>query len=190
MIGNLVNNAIKFTETGAVMVQAAPRDTPAGPALRIAVRDTGIGIPKDKIPGLFEAFAQADQSTTRRFGGTGLGLAICRRLAEAMGGRLSADSEVGKGSVFVLDLPMKALAPAPEWPRLDGESAGLGIAGPATRAAVQRYLKAAGIKAGPLGAEDTSGLLVAEPAALKGRARNRGPGDLHRRIRRDAMRRR
>ena len=61
------------------------------------MRDTGIGIPKDKIPGLFEAFTQADQSTTRRFGGTGLGLAICRRLAEAMGGRLSADSDGRQG---------------------------------------------------------------------------------------------
>ncbi len=175
VIGNLVNNAIKFTETGAVMVQAAPHETPGGPILRIAVRDTGIGIPKDKIAGLFEAFTQADQSTTRRFGGTGLGLAICRRLAEAMGGRLVADSEVGKGSVFALDLPMKALAPAPEWPQLHGETAGLGLAGPATRAAVQRYLKAAGIKASPLGGDEIPGLLVAEPAALKGRARNRAP---------------
>jgi two-component system, NarL family, sensor histidine kinase BarA len=175
VIGNLVNNAIKFTETGAVMVQVAPRETPAGASLRIAVRDTGIGVPKDRISGLFEAFAQADQSTTRRFGGTGLGLAICRRLAEAMGGRLNADSEVGKGSVFVLDLPMKTLAPAAEWPRMDGEIAGLGIAGQATRTAVQRYLKAAGIKAGPLGGEEIPGLLVAEPAALKGRARNRAP---------------
>src|SRR6202034_1791092 len=102
--------------------------SPRGPILRIAVRDTGIGIPEDKIPGLFEAFTQADQSTTRRFGGTGLGLAICRRLAEARGGRLPADSEVGRGSVFMLDLPMKALAPAPQWPRITGETAALAVA--------------------------------------------------------------
>jgi EAL domain-containing protein (putative c-di-GMP-specific phosphodiesterase class I)/signal transduction histidine kinase/CheY-like chemotaxis protein len=175
VIGNLVNNAIKFTETGAVMVQAAPQETKAGPMLRIAVRDTGIGIPKDKIPGLFEAFTQADQSTTRRFGGTGLGLAICRRLAEAMGGRLSADSTVGKGSVFALDLPMKALASAPEWPQLHGETAWIGVRGAATRAAVQRYLKASGVKSGPLAEDEMPGLLIAEPAALKGKSRNRAP---------------
>ncbi|HEX3408163.1 MAG TPA: ATP-binding protein, partial [Caulobacteraceae bacterium] len=175
VIGNLVNNAIKFTETGAVMVQVAPQTTPQGDFLRIAVRDTGIGIPKDKIPGLFEAFTQADQSTTRRFGGTGLGLAICRRLAEAMGGRLIADSHVGKGSVFALDLPMKALATAPDWPQLHGETAWLGLAGPATRTAVQRYLKAAGVSAGPLAEDEIPGLLIAEPSALKGKARNRAP---------------
>ncbi|HEY1427666.1 MAG TPA: ATP-binding protein, partial [Caulobacteraceae bacterium] len=175
VIGNLVNNAIKFTESGAVMVTAAPVTTPKGERLRFAVRDTGIGIPKDKIPGLFEAFAQADQSTTRRFGGTGLGLAICLRLAEAMGGGLGATSEVGKGSVFALDLPMKALAPAPEWPQIPGETATVSLTGPASRTAVQRYLKAAGIKAGPLGEDEIPGLLVGEPAALKGKARNRAP---------------
>jgi len=175
VIGNLVNNAIKFTETGAVMVTAAPQSTPRGEMLRIAVRDTGIGIPKDKIPSLFEAFAQADQSTTRRFGGTGLGLAICRRLAEAMGGRLGATSEVGKGSVFALDLPMKALAPPPEWPQILGETAAVSLGGPATRTAVQRYLKSAGVKAGALGEDEIPGLLVGEPAALKGKPRNRAP---------------
>jgi EAL domain-containing protein (putative c-di-GMP-specific phosphodiesterase class I)/signal transduction histidine kinase/CheY-like chemotaxis protein len=172
VIGNLVNNAIKFTETGAVLVQAGPK----GGGLRISVRDTGIGIERDKIPGLFEAFTQADQSTTRRFGGTGLGLAICRRLAEAMGGRLTADSETGKGSVFALDLPMKALAPAPEWPRLDGETAAIAVAGPATRTALQRYLRAAGVGAATLGSDgDPPGLVIAEPAALKGVSRSRAP---------------
>ena len=174
VIGNLVNNAIKFTETGAVMVQAAPMDSANGPMLRIAVRDTGIGIAKDKIPGLFEAFTQADQSTTRRFGGTGLGLAICRRLAEAMGGRLTADSEIGKGSVFALDLPMKALAPAPDWPQIPGERAALAVAGPATRAALQRYLRSAGLALVEMAADrDPPGLIVAEPPALKGAVRAR-----------------
>jgi EAL domain-containing protein (putative c-di-GMP-specific phosphodiesterase class I)/CheY-like chemotaxis protein len=172
VIGNLVNNAIKFTETGAVMVQAAPK----GERLRIAVRDTGIGIPRDKIPALFEAFTQADQSTTRRFGGTGLGLAICKRLAEAMGGRLGADSELGKGSTFALELPMKVLAPAPEWPRLDGETAAVAVGGAATRTALQRYLKSAGVGPATLGSDgDPPGLVVAEPALLKGRARSRAP---------------
>jgi EAL domain-containing protein (putative c-di-GMP-specific phosphodiesterase class I)/signal transduction histidine kinase/CheY-like chemotaxis protein len=174
VIGNLVNNAIKFTETGAVMVQAAPVDSPLGPRLRIAVRDTGIGIARDKIPSLFEAFSQADQATTRRFGGAGLGLAICRRLAEAMGGRLTADSELGKGSVFALDLPMTALAPAPAWPQIAGERAAVAVAGPATRAALQRYLRSAGLALVEMSAErDPPGVIVAEPAALKGAARAR-----------------
>jgi len=171
VIGNLVNNAIKFTETGAVMVQLAPR----GDMLRIAVRDTGIGIPKHKIPGLFEAFTQADQSTTRRFGGTGLGLAICRRLAEAMGGTLTATSEPGRGSVFALDLPMKALAPAPEWPRLESETAVLGVAAPATRAALQRYLRSAGMSVCAPGEAATPGLVIADAAALKFAVRSPAP---------------
>jgi EAL domain-containing protein (putative c-di-GMP-specific phosphodiesterase class I)/signal transduction histidine kinase/CheY-like chemotaxis protein len=169
VIGNLVNNALKFTETGAVLVQVAPR----GEGVRIAVRDTGIGIPKDKIAGLFDAFTQADQSTTRRFGGTGLGLAISKRLAEAMGGALSASSEVGKGSVFALDLPMKALAPAPAWPRLSGERAVLAVAGPATRSALQRYLQAAGFAVAASG--DDPGLMVADAVSLKTAARSRAP---------------
>ena len=171
VIGNLVNNAIKFTESGAVMVQAMPR----GAMLRIAVRDTGIGIPQHKIPGLFEAFTQADQSTTRRFGGTGLGLAICRRLAEAMGGKLTATSELGKGSVFALDLPMKALAPAPDWPHLEGETAVLAVAAPATRAALHRYLRSAGLAVVAPGEAATPGLVIADAAALKGAPRSAAP---------------
>jgi EAL domain-containing protein (putative c-di-GMP-specific phosphodiesterase class I)/signal transduction histidine kinase/CheY-like chemotaxis protein len=176
LIGNLVNNAIKFTETGAVMVQIGPVAGGAPGMLRIAVRDTGIGIPKDKIPSLFEAFSQADQSTTRRFGGTGLGLAICKRLAEAMGGRLAADSEVGKGSVFFLDLPVKALAGPPSWPRLDGDSVRLLVEGPATRAAAQRYLKSAGMVIAPAGADvEEPDLVIGEAATMAGAPRPRSP---------------
>ena len=171
VIGNLVNNAIKFTEAGAVMVQVTVR----GKALRIAVRDTGIGIPKDKIPGLFEAFTQADQSTTRRFGGTGLGLAICRRLAEAMGGTLTATSELGKGSVFALDLPMKALAPATDWPHLEGETCVLAVSAPATHAALHRYLRTAGLAVVAPGEAATPGLVIAEPSALKAAPRSPAP---------------
>ena len=185
VIGNLVNNAIKFTETGAVMVQIAP----VGDWLRVAVRDTGIGIPADKISTLFEAFTQADQSTTRRFGGTGLGLAICKRLAEAMGGALTAASEVGRGSVFTLDLPMTVIAPAPEWPRLTGEAAVVQLAGPATRSAVQRYLRAAGMGVGAAD-ETRPGLVVAEPWPAEGRGAQGRAGDLPRRIRREPNRRR
>jgi len=172
VLGNLVNNAIKFTEAGAVMVQVSCR----GEALRFAVRDTGVGVPKDKIASLFEAFAQADQSTTRRFGGTGLGLAICRRLVEAMGGRLYATSEPGRGSIFAFEVAAKALAPAPPWPSLAGAVAALRIDGPATRSALTRYLRGAGMTlAEPQGAGGTPALVIADTRGLAGAPRCEAP---------------
>jgi signal transduction histidine kinase/CheY-like chemotaxis protein/ligand-binding sensor domain-containing protein len=98
---NLVGNAIKFTDAGHVYVDVATRSCD-GEAIELhwQVRDTGIGIPKDKQAYVFEAFRQADGSTTRRFGGTGLGLAIASRLVELMGGRIWVDSEPGEGSTF------------------------------------------------------------------------------------------
>ena len=112
---NLVGNAIKFTERGEVAVRVdAETATAASVTLHVAVEDTGIGIPADKCEVIFDAFAQADTSTTRRFGGTGLGLAICRRLTEQMGGRIWLDSELGRGSTFhfTVQLP-RAAEPAP-----------------------------------------------------------------------------
>lgn len=98
---NLVGNAIKFTASGEIVVTlAVEAQTDAEVTVQVAVRDTGIGIPADKLDSIFEAFSQADQSTTRRYGGTGLGLSISSRLVELMGGRMSVDSEVGKGSTF------------------------------------------------------------------------------------------
>jgi PAS domain S-box-containing protein len=99
---NLVGNAIKFTERGSVVVTVATesrRDDEV--VLRFAVADTGIGIPADKLDVIFEAFEQADTTTTRKFGGTGLGLPISSRLAELMGGHISVESEEGKGSTFL-----------------------------------------------------------------------------------------
>jgi PAS domain S-box-containing protein len=102
---NLLGNAIKFTERGEVAVRVdTDAVTPDAVALRLAIQDTGIGIPLDKRELIFEAFAQADTSTTRRFGGTGLGLAICRRLVEQMQGRLWLMSEVGQGSTFFVSV--------------------------------------------------------------------------------------
>ena len=106
VVANLVNNALKFTDEGSVALSLEARavESAHGPRARIeiAVADTGIGIPTEKIDTIFEAFSQADQSTTRRFGGTGLGLTICRRLMEAMGGEIWAESAPGEGSRFVI----------------------------------------------------------------------------------------
>jgi PAS domain S-box-containing protein len=112
---NLVGNAIKFTERGEVAVRVnAEAVTAATVTLRVSVQDTGIGIAPEKSRLIFDAFAQADASTTRRFGGTGLGLAICRRLVERMGGRIWLDSELGRGSTFHFTLILeRAQVPVP-----------------------------------------------------------------------------
>jgi len=98
---NLVGNAIKFTGTGEVVVEVTCRGRTENEAeLYFSVRDTGIGVPANKLSSIFAAFEQVDTSTTRKFGGTGLGLTICSRLVELMGGKIWADSEFGRGSTF------------------------------------------------------------------------------------------
>ena len=98
---NLVGNAIKFTEHGEVVLTVAVDQQAADSVvLRFSIRDTGIGVPADKQQAIFEAFSQADVSTTRRFGGTGLGLAICARLVQLMGGKIALESVLGQGSTF------------------------------------------------------------------------------------------
>jgi signal transduction histidine kinase/DNA-binding response OmpR family regulator len=102
---NLLSNAVKFTEKGEVIVHVDAELASQGKhRLHLAVRDTGIGIPQDRMDRLFESFSQGDASTSRRYGGTGLGLAISRRLVELMGGTMRVESEEGKGSTFFLDL--------------------------------------------------------------------------------------
>jgi signal transduction histidine kinase/DNA-binding NarL/FixJ family response regulator len=106
---NLVGNAVKFTGTGSVTLEVSSRCAGSDqPRVEFAVRDTGIGIPPEKIQRLFKPFSQADSSTTRRFGGTGLGLAISKRLCGIMGGDITVTSEVGKGSTFAFTLPLVA----------------------------------------------------------------------------------
>ena len=118
IIINLIGNAIKFTERGEIVVKVEINDADGnadGDAdgdgdripLRISVSDTGIGIPKEKFDVIFDSFSQADSSTTRLYGGTGLGLSISARLIELMGGKISLESEVGKGTKFYIDLSME-----------------------------------------------------------------------------------
>lgn len=108
VLTNLVGNAIKFTEQGEILIEV--KVAYAGEVedeLEIVVRDTGIGIPEERLRTIFDSFTQVDGSTTRRYGGSGLGLAICRRLCELMHGTISVESEVGKGSEFKVHLPVR-----------------------------------------------------------------------------------
>ncbi|MBN1553636.1 MAG: response regulator [Phycisphaerae bacterium] len=105
---NLVNNAIKFTETGRITIKISlvEDDTEIPRSVRFDVEDTGIGIEQEKLERIFEAFAQADAETTRKFGGTGLGLAITRQLVGLLGGTISVTSRPGEGSTFSILLPV------------------------------------------------------------------------------------
>ncbi|MCC9075025.1 response regulator [Litorilinea aerophila] len=97
---NLISNAFKFTDQGEIVVTVNAVDSGEGHILHFSVRDTGIGIPRDRLKRLFKSFSQVDASTTRRYGGTGLGLTISQRLAELMGGRMWVESQEGVGTVF------------------------------------------------------------------------------------------
>ncbi len=112
---NLVGNAIKFTQSGEVVLEVCSLGQQDGRSLvHFEVRDTGIGIPPETINNLFQPFAQADSSTTRKFGGTGLGLSIVRKLVEMMGGQTGAQSEPGKGSTFWFTLPLETVITSEE----------------------------------------------------------------------------
>ncbi len=128
VISNLVNNAIKFTPAGRVTVEArllpsesrspfSPGKVAGRARLEVVVRDSGIGIPPDRLNRLFKPFSQVDSSTTRKYGGTGLGLAICHRLCALMGGGIRVESIAGQGSAFIatiaVELPPKGRLPAP-----------------------------------------------------------------------------
>ena len=125
VLGNLIGNAVKFTERGYILVEVDGKQDGDVVRLEISVKDTGIGIPADELPRMFEKFEQADGSHTRKFGGTGLGLAICKNIVELMDGEMHAESEPGKGSrfVFTLTLPVDekiSSIPAHQNPVFDG----------------------------------------------------------------------
>jgi signal transduction histidine kinase len=112
VLRNLIRNALKFTERGQVTVGAQP----CVDGIELCVSDTGIGIAPDMMPIIFEPFRQVDAADTRRYGGVGLGLYLVRRLVDVLGGTVSVDSVVGRGSTFRVRLPLKldAAAVAPQ----------------------------------------------------------------------------
>ncbi|MBK8003424.1 MAG: response regulator [Gemmatimonadetes bacterium] len=149
VLTNLVANAVKFTEHGGVTVEVRIEPGETLPCLHWAVRDTGIGLTEEQRARLFQPFAQADSSTTRRYGGTGLGLAICRQLVELMGGSIGVDSVPGRGSTFWFTLPLEvvagpgALDPDPD---LAGVAALVVESQPAVRQQLSDLLEAWGLR--------------------------------------------
>ena len=152
---NLINNAIKFTSKGEVYthVSAVPVDEKGGKVeIRFAVRDTGIGIPKEKQERLFKAFSQVDSSTSRKYGGTGLGLAICQKLTDLMGGTIFLESEVNKGTTVTFTIlveptkqPMVG-AHKDQFPELDGNSVLLVENNSTNRKVLLTWLEKSGMK--------------------------------------------
>ena len=142
LLFNLLSNALKFTAEGGIGLRAA---VVPGDRVQIAVSDSGIGIPAEKLEEIFESFRQVDSSTTRQYGGTGLGLTICRNLARALGGDIYVASTPGQGSTFTIDLPFVP-AEAPAVPA-NAADAGAGVLilerNPITRAMLRTLFEAA-----------------------------------------------
>ena len=151
---NLLGNAVKFTAQGEVVLEVRSGQ-PAHPLppdlrlLKVSVRDTGIGIPRDRRDRLFQTFSQVDASTTRKYGGSGLGLAICRRLVEMMNGRIWVESHEGQGSTFCAEMLVEAAAPDPAQPLpirdLIHRRAWLDSADPTTRRMIESLAAAWGL---------------------------------------------
>jgi PAS domain S-box-containing protein len=165
---NYFSNAVKFTEAGAVVARVRMEAVPQGgrpESVLIEVRDSGIGMTKAQTDKLFQAFTQADSSTSRKFGGTGLGLSISQRLAELMGGTVGVSSTPGEGSTFWVRLPAEVMERAPAIPAVaisDARVVAIGFKGPA-RIALEAILTGAGVK--PILREADEGGAI-EPGAL------------------------
>jgi CheY-like chemotaxis protein/HPt (histidine-containing phosphotransfer) domain-containing protein len=151
ILTNLIGNAVKFTHEGGVSVTVVLDSMrPAGAQLRFVVRDTGIGIPADKLDAIFDEYAQVDASTSRKYGGSGLGLSISRRLARRMGGDVEVTSQLGKGSEFTFTAILepadeKAAAAERAQVTLSGARALVLDDNPSIRELVQQTLEAAGL---------------------------------------------
>ena len=162
ILANLLSNAVKFTARGEVVLSVRTREE-SGERIwvELAVRDTGIGIPKDRFDRLFQRFSQVDASTTRRFGGTGLGLAISERLATYLGGRIDVQSEEGVGSTFTLRLPFTRVAHQAASPvTLSGKRVLVVDDHPVNRAVLARQLERWGLEVrDAASAEDALALL-------------------------------
>jgi len=154
VITNLLANAIKFTAGGNISVDVVVESgTPASAVIRFAVRDTGIGIPASRQSAIFDAFCQADDSTTRRYGGTGLGLSICVNLVQMMGGRIWLDSVEGEGSCFYFTARFgidSSHQPAPPVARFEGLHALLIEDNPLVAAQLQAILEQTGMRVSAL----------------------------------------
>ncbi|MGQ9371934.1 ATP-binding protein [Azospirillum sp. ST 5-10] len=146
---NLVGNAVKFTDRGGIDIAVERAAGPAGERLRLTVRDTGIGIPADRLSAIFEKLEQADASIARRFGGSGLGLAIVRHLVDAMGGTIAVASTVGRGSAFTVEV---ALVPA-------AADAGSAVTAGTALQPVERSLTLLLVEDAPINQEIALGLL-------------------------------
>jgi PAS domain S-box-containing protein len=171
VLTNLLSNAVKFTHRGevAVRVELLERDE-TGAKLRFVVSDTGIGIPQNKLDKLFESFAQADTSTTRRYGGTGLGLAISRQLVQLMGGEIRAESGAGRGSrfSFAVTLPEVEVAGPASLPAPVRALKVLAVDDTATnREIVDAYLRSGGHESTAVGS-GADALAVLQAAAAAG----------------------
>jgi CheY-like chemotaxis protein/HPt (histidine-containing phosphotransfer) domain-containing protein len=172
---NLVGNGIKFTDQGQVILQADVNFNKSPlPSYKFTVKDSGIGIAKDKLGTVFEAFSQEDSSITRRFGGTGLGLSISARLVEALGGNISVDSAPGQGSEFVFSVPMQVTqmphaqsAHGGHEPRFGGLNAWVVDDNAETRGVIERHLASAGmnVRSSTNGVDCLAALQEIDPAS-------------------------
>jgi signal transduction histidine kinase/CheY-like chemotaxis protein len=183
VLTNLVSNAVKFTQEGEIAVSGRAVETPEGPLVEITVRDTGPGISESAQKIIFEAFEQADGSTTRRFGGTGLGLSICRRLTELMGGGISVASKMGVGSEFRCWFPLEPAtdeAPASTLAAssLEGARALVIDDNETNRMIVQHYLQGLGVEV-TLCSDSRASLALASSAADAGAPYDIVLSDLH-----------